>query len=171
MIYVLRHADSVGQSPDAPLSETGRRQAEALVPRLAQLGIGHVTCSPYARCRETAAPFLAQSGVAVAFDDRLRERTHGDVPPDAWDRETDAMFADLDAEPFGGESLNAAADRGQAAVMEAAGPTPLIVSHGLLMSVTLARYGRPLTIACWRAMPRPALFAIEDGQCRELRVN
>lgn len=85
-LYLIRHAQSYPQSGLAdsewPLSETGVRQANALVPLLGLLGIEEVFTSPYRRCIETIHPFCDYSGKAFRHEDGLRERkiTPGWVP-------------------------------------------------------------------------------------------
>ncbi|MEM8759033.1 MAG: histidine phosphatase family protein [Pseudomonadota bacterium] len=172
MIWFLRHADGTGQAPDAPLSPEGQCAALAIVPALQSLDITRIVSSPYARARETVEPFAEAARLTIHTDPRLREREHGAVPPGGWDREAEMMFADLDAAPFGGESLADVAERGQLAVAEiiAAGDGALIVTHGLWLSVILSAYGRPLDIPSWRAMPCPALFELSDARARELEL-
>jgi broad specificity phosphatase PhoE len=88
---------------DLPLSELGRRQAEALAPLVPPEA--RVITSPLRRARETAAAF----GREVEVDDRWIEldygeldgRPIGDVPPEVWT----AWRADPHFVPPGGESL------------------------------------------------------------------
>lgn len=173
MIWFLRHADGTGQAPEAPLSEPGRRAADGIVARLERLGITRIVSSPYARARETVAPFAAAAGLSIAEDARLREREHGAVPQGGWDAEAEALFADFEAQPYGGESLADVSRRGHAAIAEvaASGERPLIATHGLWLSVVLSAFGRELSIPIWRAMPRPALFVVEDGRARQLELG
>ena len=68
-LYLARHGDAV--SEDAGLSDLGRRQAELLGARLADVPFASVTHSPLPRAVETAAPWPeAQSSEVV-----------GDYPP------------------------------------------------------------------------------------------
>ena len=64
-IYLIRHALSAGQEPDAPLTPQGRAQAERLAGRLDGLGIEAVISSPYARAEETALPFCRAAGLQL----------------------------------------------------------------------------------------------------------
>jgi broad specificity phosphatase PhoE len=86
------HAETAGlgvielatRDPDAPLSDLGRRQADALGRWFGRLppdrGPTVVLTSPYARARETARHALDAAGLAhlaVVADERLREREFG----------------------------------------------------------------------------------------------
>lgn len=77
MLYIIRHGD-----PDYKndrLTERGRRQAAALVPRLLQAGITDVFTSPKGRARETAAPLAAALGVEPVVLDWAREFRHEEI--------------------------------------------------------------------------------------------
>lgn len=85
MIHVVRHADAGNRAewatPDAqrPLTELGRRQAEALASRLCALEVSRVISSPAVRCMETVAPLAAAVGLKVEAEPVLAEGT----PPSA----------------------------------------------------------------------------------------
>ena len=99
-ITLVRHAESVGNTADArahergdevldlherdadvALSETGRRQADALAGWLAKcepsLRPSMVVSSPYRRAAETARRAFPGAGMHVQLDERLRERDLG----------------------------------------------------------------------------------------------
>jgi broad specificity phosphatase PhoE len=101
-LWLVRHAESVGnladrraqeagaeqlelthRDPDVPLSETGRRQARALGRAWRSVAADErptrVLCSPYERASQTARTALAAAGwdVDVTRDERLRERDLG----------------------------------------------------------------------------------------------
>lgn len=169
MICFLRHADGTGQAPEAPLSDAGQRAADAAVPLLSAFGIKSVWTSPYLRARQTVRPFAEEGGFDLRVDERLREREHGAVPPGGWDDEAEQLFSDREARPHGGESIADVAARSSDTIAEirAASDRPLLATRGFWLSVALARYGRLLNIASWRAMPRPALFVVDRGGLRE----
>jgi broad specificity phosphatase PhoE len=62
---------------DVPLTETGRRQAEALRPRLQQKRVERVLSSPLSRALETCR--LAGLGGAVEIKSELMELDYGDA--------------------------------------------------------------------------------------------
>lgn len=85
-LYLIRHAQSL-VSPDVhhtdwPLSDTGSRQADALIHLLTPLDIAHLYSSPFPRCRDTIGPFADHHEIAPNFVEDLRERlfSHGFVP-------------------------------------------------------------------------------------------
>ena len=78
VFLLIRHGavDTVdilgGRSPGIHLSDTGRRQAEALPERLAGLNIDAIYASPLERTRETAEPLAAKYGLEIQiFEDAL----------------------------------------------------------------------------------------------------
>ncbi len=79
-LYCVRHGESVfnaegriqGQQ-DPPLSDLGRRQAQAVAARLEKLPIKAVFSSPLDRARSTAEPIAEALGVEIETDDRLKE--------------------------------------------------------------------------------------------------
>lgn len=166
MIYFLRHAEGTGQAPEAPLAPEGHAAARALVPTLEGLAINAVWSSPYARARETVAPFAAAAGLPIHEDDRLSERRHGPVPDGMWGEEARQLFADPNAAPFGGESRNDLIARAEELVADilAEPGTTLVGCHGFWLATYLSTKGAPATEAFWRAIKRPALFAVRvDG--------
>jgi broad specificity phosphatase PhoE len=62
---------------DVPLSEVGRRQAQALGRSLAREPLVAVYSSDLRRALETAAPVAARHGLSVQSDGRLREMDQG----------------------------------------------------------------------------------------------
>jgi broad specificity phosphatase PhoE len=99
-VWLVRHAESVGnladaraqeagagrleldiRDPDVPLSETGRAQAHALGRWLATLPAGQrptaVLSSPFTRALTTAQLAAEPPGLPVRADERLRERDLG----------------------------------------------------------------------------------------------
>ena len=96
---------------DGQLSETGRRQAEALGERRRDDGVAAVFASDLRRAVETAEIAFAGSGIPVHEDWRLRECNYGDL--------NGTPVAEIDAErlrriedPFpGGESYGDVVER------------------------------------------------------------
>ncbi len=72
--------DLSDRDADVELSETGRRQADALnhwLKEHSELRPDAVLCSPYRRAAETAERAVKGLGVELIFDERLRERDLG----------------------------------------------------------------------------------------------
>jgi 2,3-bisphosphoglycerate-dependent phosphoglycerate mutase len=83
VIYFIRHAQSrvsVRQRHhEWPLSDLGRVQAAQLAPLLAPLQMERVISSPFIRCLDTVAPFIAASKLPLELHDGLRERYVSDA--------------------------------------------------------------------------------------------
>ncbi len=138
MLFVVRHgqtaANAAGQllgRADVPLTDTGRRQAQALAAAVGP--VDRVISSPLQRARDTAAAF----GRPVEIDERWTELDYGeydelplgDVPSEMWQKwRGDAEFA-----PPGGESLASVGRRVRAACADlaaaAAEADVVVVSH------------------------------------------
>jgi broad specificity phosphatase PhoE len=87
-----------GHSP-VPLTELGRRQAEAAAAAIAPLAPTAIVASDLVRAHQTAQPIAAACGLDLALDPALRERSLGildglgfkeaeQLHPDAWRRLT-----------------------------------------------------------------------------------
>jgi len=138
MLYVVRHgqtaANAAGQllgRADVPLTDIGRRQAEALGAALRP--VDRVISSPLQRARDTAAAF----GIPVEIDDRWTEldygiydeRPLGEVPTEMWQKwRGDAEYAPPEGESLAsvGRRVRAACDDVAASAVEA---DVVVVSH------------------------------------------
>ena len=126
---------------DAPLTETGRRQAAAAAARLAARGgIDMIVTSPLQRARRTAEAVAEATGAPVTVDDGLVETDFGEwegltfaEAMARWPEEISAWLASAEVAPPGGESLATVARRVLGALdrlLAAPGPgTLLLVSH------------------------------------------
>jgi probable phosphoglycerate mutase len=79
-VLLVRHGEQqfrenipLGEAYDAPLSELGQRQAEAVGERLAPARIGRVFCSPLRRARDTAYQIARHHDLEPIVRDDLRE--------------------------------------------------------------------------------------------------
>jgi phosphohistidine phosphatase SixA len=84
-LYLVRHAKadkrSRWQGPDAlrQLSPAGQRQAEGLVPQLAEQRFDRILASPAYRCRDTLRPLAGSRGIPLELDCRLAENAHDEA--------------------------------------------------------------------------------------------
>lgn len=156
-VVLLRHARSTanaagqlaGRSPGVGLDETGQRQADRLVQRLAEVPIARVVSSPIERCLLTLGPLAADRGLTVEQDIGLAEVDYGD-----W---TGRKLSELGSEKLwrtvqgrpsaavfpSGEGLAAVSSRAVTAVRDlVAGTTGegalLICSHGDVIKALIA---------------------------------
>jgi len=147
---LLRHGQTpmsvqkryAGLSPktDAPLTDTGVRQAVAAAKRLASAGIDAIVASPLQRTVRTAEEVAAVTGVPVLTDEGFRETDFGAWEGltfaevrERWPSELTTWLADPSVAPPGGESFDQVSERVTAALhrilAERAHQTVLIVSH------------------------------------------
>ncbi len=162
-IILVRHCESSGQTPEAPLTAKGFADARELVRRLMPLGIEAVYSSPYARAVQTIEPFAAARGLPINIEPRLRERLLSGEAIDDWLEHVRLSFDDLDYRPPGGETLREAQTRGLAALLrifDDGVSSAAVVSHGNLLSSLLHRMDPQFGFDAWRAMPNPALYRV-----------
>ncbi len=80
VIYFVRHGESeaniapVFQSPESPLSERGRHQAQMIAGRVSQGAFDALISSPFARARETAHAIAQATEADVEYSDLFVER-------------------------------------------------------------------------------------------------
>jgi broad specificity phosphatase PhoE len=155
-IWLLRHGETewsragrhTGRT-DVPLTEQGRRNAEAAQPRVAALSPGLVLCSPLSRAQDTAR----LAGLTPEVTDDLLEWDYG-----AWEgRTTPGIRADL-ADPSWviwdhpippggtpGEQLGEVAERVDRVIVRCApvlvsGKDCVLVAHGHVLRILTARW-------------------------------
>jgi probable phosphoglycerate mutase len=192
-LLLLRHGETplsverrFAGTGDIPLTATGRAQARAAARRLAGERIDAVVSSPLRRARDTAAPIAEALGLAVEYDDDLRETDFGAWEGltfaevrDRWPDDLDRWLADPAAAPGGGEAFAAVAERAARAraALLARHParTVLVVSHVTPIKILLqqallappeALYRMHLDTAC---LSRVDCFA--DGPMLVRAVN
>ncbi len=79
-IYFVRHGQSthnaadVFQSPDSPLTELGKQQAQFIADRVKNLSCQALLASPWPRAKETAEIIAATVNVPVEYSDLFVER-------------------------------------------------------------------------------------------------
>jgi len=95
-LVIVRHGQSQGNRDrvftghgPSPLTDRGRREAEATARRLASESISAIYASDLPRARETAAPIARETGLSLVTDAALRERNFGEY--------TGMAFADIEA--------------------------------------------------------------------------
>ena len=145
-LILVRHGlpDRREDTADPPLSAVGREQAERVAGWLAHERVDAVVSSPMVRAVQTAEPFLAQSGLALAthpdsheFDRDtgtyipLEELKRDDYP--AWKALVDGGF-DVDISAFQRQVVAAL----EGVVAENPGKTVAVFCHGGVINVWTA---------------------------------
>jgi probable phosphoglycerate mutase len=154
-ILLVRHCQSQANADgriegrgDSPLSDEGRRQAEALAAFIAEQALGAATliASPQARAIATATAIAAVCGWEPAHDPRLREGELGWMEDlsyaEVGRHMAERRSRELDADLHGGESLESVAQRfwdALAQAVEAADGPLVLVSHGYAIQALLRR--------------------------------
>lgn len=137
-ILVVQHGDKERLPGDPGLTEVGRAQAQATAAWLASdHHVARVVTSPLRRAVDTARPIAAALGLALATDDRLRERMSwagGGQSLDEFLAEWRRASEDRSLVPQGGDSSEQAAHRFLLALTEltesgGAGDV-VVVAHG-----------------------------------------
>jgi broad specificity phosphatase PhoE len=148
-LWVVRHGETTWStdgrhtgSVDIPLTDEGRRQAEALRSSLSAHAFADVLSSPRSRAVETAR--LAGFGDRVEIVDALREWDYGEdegrtTAEIQQDRPGWSIWRDG---PKGGETLDHVAERadGVIARARAASGDVLCFAHGHLLRILAARW-------------------------------
>lgn len=164
--YLVRHAKSSGQPREAPLSDEGLAQAEALVPVLQALEAGPVFSSPYTRAVETLTPYAKASGQDINEIEDLRERVLSPTPLPDWKDHIRASFDDPAHAAPGGESHIDMLRRWRAALSQiaAAGGNPVFATHGGMTAALFNSVDPNFGFDGWQGLSNPDLYALDlDG--------
>jgi len=163
-VLLVRHCESSGPAPEAPLTAVGHRQASALADFLTAHPVARVVSSSYLRAQQTIAPFAERARLAIELDARLVERRLSPEPIPNWRDAVRLSFDDPDHRVPGGESGREALSRGRAALDELlAAPHGVVVavSHGQLLSLVLHAIDPRFGHAEWESLSNPDVFALE----------
>lgn len=166
-VILIRHCESSGQHPEAPLTDTGCAQALELAERLAELPIDRLVSSPYARAVATVEPFAQRANLPIELDPRLAERRLSPEPIDHWRDVVRRSFDDPDYGIPGGESGRETLLRGWAAIsalLDGRHRLPAVASHGQLLSLVLHSIDPAFGFAGWEALRNPDVYLLERGR-------
>lgn len=161
-LYLIRHCAAEGQAPDAPLTASGREQAERLADALHREAIDRIISSPFTRARDSIAPLARRLGLDVEIDHRLAERVLGSGFAD-WRAALRATFDDPDLCFDGGESCRVATARGVAVldeVLRGDGRAAAVVTHGNLLALLLRHFDSRVGYAEWESLSNPDVFRV-----------
>ncbi|MYE11016.1 MAG: histidine phosphatase family protein [Gammaproteobacteria bacterium] len=165
-VLLIRHCESVGQQPEAGLTEAGMRAAETLAEFLSRFPVDRIATSPYERARQTIAPFAAAAGLPVHADDRLVEQRLAAGRVEHWRDAVRASFGDPDFRLPGGESGRDVLNRGWPALeelLEGGHRLPVAVTHGKFLSVILNSLDSDFGYDQWQSLSNPDVFALVDA--------
>jgi 2,3-bisphosphoglycerate-dependent phosphoglycerate mutase len=161
--YLIRHCSATGQEPDAPLTEEGRKQAERLADYLQNKGIDAVFCSPWVRAVDSIRPFAERQKLPIQTDSRLIERILSFPATADWRQHLEAAFSDPDMCLPGGESGRTATQRAIELLNEirqSPAQTPLLISHGNLITLILGHFDATVGFEHWKQMTNPDIYYV-----------
>ena len=175
VFYIIRHCQTTGQRPEAPLTQVGRVQAEALAHFLAESKIERIISSPYVRAIQSIEPLARLLHVEIETDERLVERVLSDTPRPDWLACLRETFINRDLSFPGGESSRAATQRAVAVLQECVSGEPRItalVSHGNLSTFLLGHFDTTIGFSVWEQMTNPDVFCVRlsAGEARVERL-
>lgn len=151
--YFVRHGESAGNAAriftgqtDSPLTDRGRRQAEAIADELAKVKFDRIVTSDLSRTRDTAATIAKRHRMPVEVFPELREIDVGD--------RTGASFDEVRGLPNwsddgfvawpGGETFDHVTSRILGVIdrltRESPGKTILVVGHGGVNRILLSHF-------------------------------
>lgn len=162
-MYLIRHCRAEGQAPEAPLTDAGRRQAEALAELLYVRNISAIVASPYVRAVQSIEPLARRLALPVRTDERLKERVLSGVDRPDWQEMLQHTFTDPDLCYEGGESSRNAACRALSAIDDArsaGGADTAVVTHGNLLALVLRHYTGEFGYAEWARLSNPDVFRV-----------
>ena len=175
------HVDAVPGRPARTweLSGEGRRRARLLAGRLAEFAVARVVSSVEPKAVETAEIVAQRLGVPSARLPGLHEQLR-DTAPYLGDDDFQAAIAWLFDEPnkvvFGEESADAAGDRFAAAVdalaedAAAAGRDAIVVAHGTVISLYVARVAGIEPFPLWQSLGLPSYVVLSQGARRQVEI-
>lgn len=162
-LFLVRHCESTGQEPSAPLTAAGHTQAVVLADHLETAGVELLVSSPYTRAQQSVTPLAQRLGLLVETDARLAERVLTAAPLGHWREAIRQTFADFDLAWPGGESSRTAMTRGRAAVDSVlARPerVAVVVTHGNLMTLILHSFEAQFAFTAWERLANPDVYCL-----------
>lgn len=164
-VYFVRHGQSIDnvspvfQSPDSPLSDVGREQAERIAERVSNLSFDTLIVSPFRRAKETADSIAKATRKEPEFSELFVERIkptsvngkpYTDLEAAKTWKEWDKSLYDPALRVENGENFTDLVARADAALeflKNRPEKTLVVVTHGYFLRTIVARvlYGNSLT--------------------------
>lgn len=162
-VYLVRHASAEGQPIDAPLTEQGRKQAQALVGFFRQKEIDLIFSSPYKRAIDTIKPLSDSKKIKIMEDSRLGERVLSTVSFEDWRDKLKQSFDDFDLVFEGGESHKAGMERAKSLLEDilcSKEENILLVSHGNMTTLLMRYFNESFGYDCLMELTNPDVFEL-----------
>ena len=155
------------------LSALGRRRAESMAARLRDCRANVIWCSREPKAVETAEIVGSALGVSLRVKDGLEEHQRRNVPffptTQEFEQAVQAFFAQPCRLVLGTETARQAADRFAAAienVLEADSADAIVVTHGTVMALHVARVADIQPMSFWRELKTPCFVEVELPKMR-----
>jgi 2,3-bisphosphoglycerate-dependent phosphoglycerate mutase len=169
-VLLVRHCQSSGREPEAPLTPLGHQQAVTLAAYLSQFDIRYIVTSPFRRALQTIEPFARQMQLPIHVDERFAARRLSAHPLEDWLSHISESFIDFDHRAPGGESSREAQHRGRMALEAILAQTrelPVVVTHGNLLTLILHSIDASFGFAAWERLTNPDIYLVKvDSQKR-----
>lgn len=150
------------------LSERGRRRAEAMAARLRGYRANLIWCSREPKAVETAEIVGSALDISIRVTDGLEEHHRGNVPFFPTTKEFEQAIEEFFSQPsrlvLGSETASQACDRLTGAidaVLEADSLDAIVVTHGTVMTLYLAKLADIPPMDFWRELRTPCLVEVE----------
>lgn len=166
-LYIIRHCEAEGQSPEAPLTERGFTQANELSDFLSDIKIDRVISSPFLRAIQTIKPFAENKNIEIEKDSRLTERILSSTFFPDWMDKLESTFTDLNVKYEGGESSHEAMDRIIEVVndiLASDSENTIIVAHGGIISLLLNYYDKNFGFEQWKNLSNPDVYLLRNAK-------
>ncbi len=176
-LVLVRHSQPEIE-PDRPaatwrLSELGRRRAESLAARLGHYRANVIWCSREPKAKETGEIIGHALGLPLRVRDGLEEHHRRNVPFIQSAQEFEQAVEEFLSRParlvLGSETANQARDRFTAAieaVLQADFEDVIVVTHGTVMALYLARIANVEPMSFWRELKTPCFVGVEIPRMR-----
>ena len=161
-IYVIRHCEADGQSPEAQLTDRGLEQALDLSEFFSNIEIDRIISSPYKRAIDSIHPLTKRLNIDVEIDRKLTERILSTENLSEWFEKLRSTFDDIELKFEGGESSREAMKRVVEVVEEvfSRNNNAVIVTHGNLMSLLLMYFNKDFGFDDWKSLSNPDVFLL-----------
>lgn len=162
-IYMIRHCESSGQSPESQLTEEGFRQAKNLSGFFSNIKINRIISSPFLRAIQSVEPISEATNIKIEIEEHLSERILSETDLPDWLDKLESTFNDLELKFEGGESSKEAMSRIISVVdgvFNSEWANTIIVTHGNLMSLLLKKYDSSFNFDRWKSLSNPDVFIL-----------
>ncbi|MFD0710535.1 histidine phosphatase family protein [Paenibacillus sp. GCM10027626] len=165
-LYFVRHAHSIYTADELnrPLSEHGQEGARKVAKALKNENVNVFISSPYKRAIQTIEGLAEIMSADILIEKDFRERLLSGKPIDDFETAIAKVWEDFSFKWEGGESSNAAQNRGVRALEKTlqrfAGENIVVGTHGNLMALIMNSFDRKFDFAFWRQLDMPDIYKL-----------